>query len=37
MNDLNDEPTQEYDDDLIALLEAVWGRGVYVARRTGGD
>ena len=27
MNELNDEPTQEYDDDLIALLEAVWGEG----------
>lgn len=24
---MNDEATQEYDDDLMALLEAVWGEG----------
>ena len=32
---MTSEQTQEYDDALVAVLEAGLGRGVHVAGRTG--
>jgi len=29
---MSDEHVVEYDENTISVLEAVWGRGVYVPR-----